>query len=128
LIYNYPPAAISMLFFLLSLAGVPLTAGFFAKFFIFAAAVEQQMWWLVAVGAINVVIAAFYYFRIIKAMFMREGEDRVLWDVPKLQRWTMALTLVLVVFLIPLFMKYVYIYAANAEFLNYKEFLQKFPQ
>jgi len=128
LIYNYPPAAFSMLFFLLSLAGVPLTAGFFAKFFIFSAAVEQQMWWLVAVGGVNVVIAAFYYFRIIKVMFMREGEDRILWDVPKLQRWTMALTLVLIVFLIPLFMKYVYIYAANAEFLNYKEFLQKFPQ
>jgi NADH-quinone oxidoreductase subunit N len=55
---------------MLSLAGVPPTAGFFAKFLVFAAAWESGLWLLALVGVLTSAIAAFYYLRIIVRMFM----------------------------------------------------------
>jgi|LSQX01.3.fsa_nt_gb NADH-quinone oxidoreductase subunit N len=63
---------------LLSLLGMPLTAGFFAKFYIFMAAAHAGMWWLLVVGAINTGISAFYYLRVTIAIYapseQRESE------------------------------------------------------
>lgn len=54
---------------LLSLTGMPLTAGFFAKFYIFTAAAERGLWWLLIVGVINTGISAFYYLRVVFALY-----------------------------------------------------------
>ena len=59
---------------LLSLAGFPPTAGFVGKFYIFRSAVEAGQIWLVIIGAINTAISAFYYLRVVVAMYMREPE------------------------------------------------------
>ncbi len=54
---------------LLSLAGIPLTAGFVAKFYVVAAGISSALWWLVAILVINSAIGLFYYLRIIVAMY-----------------------------------------------------------
>ena len=55
---------------LISLTGLPLTAGFWAKLYIFNAAVQADLVWLAVAGVINSVISAYYYLRIIKAMYL----------------------------------------------------------
>ncbi|MGH9614663.1 MAG: NADH-quinone oxidoreductase subunit N [Bryobacteraceae bacterium] len=58
--------------FLVSLIGVPLTAGFFGKFYIFRAALDANLIWLTILGLLNSAVAAFYYLRILVVMYMRE--------------------------------------------------------
>ncbi len=70
-----PQAAIMMAVFLLSLAGIPPTAGFVGKFWIFAAAVQSKMFWLALIGVVNAVISLYYYLRIIVAMYFSEPEE-----------------------------------------------------
>jgi NADH-quinone oxidoreductase subunit N len=58
--------------FIFSLIGVPLTAGFFGKFYVFQAALNSHLVWLTVIGLINSAIAAYYYLKIIVAVYMRE--------------------------------------------------------
>jgi NADH-quinone oxidoreductase subunit N len=58
--------------FLLSLIGVPLTGGFFGKFYIFRAALESHLVWLTVLGLLNSAVAAYYYLRILVMMYMHE--------------------------------------------------------
>jgi len=73
LVRRSPLAAASILVLLLSLTGIPPTAGFMGKYFLFAAAVGKGMPLLALAGALNSVISLFYYFRIGKAVFLDEG-------------------------------------------------------
>lgn len=70
LAHRSPLLAASMTVFLLSLAGIPPLAGFIGKFFVFAAAIESGYLMLAIAAAVNSVVAAFYYFRIVKAMYL----------------------------------------------------------
>src|ERR1700724_338224 len=67
-----PFAAALLSLFLLSLLGLPVTAGFFGKFYIFKAAVSAHLIWLAVLMAINSVIGSYYYIRLIVVMYMRE--------------------------------------------------------
>jgi NADH-quinone oxidoreductase subunit N len=69
---RHPAVALAFSLFLLSLAGVPPTAGFFGKFYIFKAAVNSHLLWLAVLMAINSIIGAYYYLRVIVLMYMRE--------------------------------------------------------
>ncbi|HVO11174.1 MAG TPA: NADH-quinone oxidoreductase subunit N [Vicinamibacteria bacterium] len=72
-----PLLTLAMAFFLLSLVGIPPFVGFLGKLYVFGAIIEQGYGWYAVVGAINAVIAAFYYFRVIKVMVVDAGnEDR----------------------------------------------------
>ena len=62
---------------LLSLTGIPPTAGFMGKYFLFTAAMEKGLYVLAAAGALNSVISLFYYFRIGRAMFMEDTPSEV---------------------------------------------------
>jgi NADH-quinone oxidoreductase subunit N len=73
LIRRAPLAAASALVVLLSLTGIPPTAGFMGKYFLFTAAVEKGMILLAAAGALNSAISLFYYFRIGKALFLEDA-------------------------------------------------------
>jgi len=73
--------------FLLSLAGIPLTAGFIGKFYIFSTNVDARMWLLLASLVINSVIGLFYYLRIIVTMYLRAGETVQLHKAPS---WSLA--------------------------------------
>jgi NADH-quinone oxidoreductase subunit N len=65
-----PFLAAALALFLLSLTGIPPLAGFIGKFFVFSAAVQAKMFWLAVAIAINSIVAAFYYFRIIRLMYL----------------------------------------------------------
>jgi NADH-quinone oxidoreductase subunit N len=67
-----PALAAALSVFLLSLAGVPGTAGFAGKFFIFRAALESRLVWLAIIGVITTVVSFYYYLYVIVQMYMRE--------------------------------------------------------
>jgi NADH-quinone oxidoreductase subunit N len=69
---RHPGAAAAMSFFLLSLAGVPPSAGFFGKLYIFKAAVGSGYYVLAIIGLLNSVLGAYYYLRVMVYMYMRE--------------------------------------------------------
>jgi NADH-quinone oxidoreductase subunit N len=60
---------------LLSLIGVPLTGGFFAKFYVFKAALEANLVWLTVLGLLTSAVAAYYYLRILVIMYMHEPTE-----------------------------------------------------
>jgi NADH-quinone oxidoreductase subunit N len=67
-----PGMAAMLTIFLLSLIGVPLTGGFFGKFYIFKAALDSHLVWLTVLGLLNSAVAAYYYLRILVVMYMKE--------------------------------------------------------
>jgi NADH-quinone oxidoreductase subunit N len=69
---RHPAAALSFALFLVSLAGVPPTAGFFGKWFVFKAAIDGGLYWLAILAFVNSVIGAYYYLRVLVYMYMRE--------------------------------------------------------
>ena len=70
-----PWIAGSMLVFLLSFAGIPLTGGFIGKFVIFSDAIKGGLAWLAVVGLVASAITAFYYFRLVRVMFFTEPSE-----------------------------------------------------
>lgn len=69
-----PFLALALTVFMLSLAGMPPLAGFIAKWYVFAGAIEKKLFTLAIVAALNSAVAGFYYFRIIKAMYLTAPE------------------------------------------------------
>jgi NADH-quinone oxidoreductase subunit N len=75
---QHPAAAFAMTICLLSLGGMPPTAGFFGKFYIFQSAMEvadSQLIWLVIIGIVNSAISIYYYLRIVTAMYFRDANQ-----------------------------------------------------
>jgi NADH-quinone oxidoreductase subunit N len=64
-----------MTVFLLSLGGLPPTAGFIGKWYIFTAAVEGSYYWLAIIGVLTSVVSVFFYLRIVVMMYMTEGPE-----------------------------------------------------
>ncbi len=69
-----PLAAFLMLVFLVSLAGIPPTAGFIGKLYIFMAAVNAGLAWLAVIAVIFAAVSAYYYLRIVMVMYMRDPD------------------------------------------------------
>ncbi len=65
--------AFAMVIFLLSLGGIPPTAGFIGKYFLFAAAIQAGFGWLAIIAVLMSAVSIFFYFRIVVAMYLREG-------------------------------------------------------
>jgi NADH-quinone oxidoreductase subunit N len=81
--YQQPILAVCILVLMLSLIGIPPLAGFFAKLYVFMEALDQRggqrpvtLIWLVALGLFNSVVSAFYYVRVLKAMFFRSSSGK----------------------------------------------------
>jgi len=70
-----PLLAATLTIFLLSLIGIPMTGGFFAKFYVFSAALQANLVGLTIIGVLNSAVGAYYYLRIIVLMYMREARD-----------------------------------------------------
>ena len=75
--WEMPLIGVVMTIFMVSLTGLPPSAGFIGKFYIFASLIKggNQFYWLVVVGGINSVVSLYYYFRVVKVMFL-EGERK----------------------------------------------------
>jgi NADH-quinone oxidoreductase subunit N len=96
-----PHLAFAMLLAMLSLAGIPLTAGFLGKLFIFECAVEEQHWILIILGVITVAAGFYYYLKVIRAMYWQQPADP---DAPEIEvgplaKITIALLCALIIWL-----------------------------
>lgn len=91
-----PLLGLFLVIFLFSLAGIPPTAGFAAKFFIFSAAIEAKLYFLAIIGILNSAISAYYYLRIILYSFIKdaEGDNAAQWQAIRIN---IACLLVLIV-------------------------------
>jgi NADH-quinone oxidoreductase subunit N len=76
LMHKSPGYAILMLIFLLSLAGIPPTAGFLGKYYIFLSLIETQHYTLAVIATLYAAVAIYYYFRIVKSMFVSEVREK----------------------------------------------------
>jgi NADH-quinone oxidoreductase subunit N len=76
LMHKSPGHAVLMLIFLLSLAGIPPTAGFLGKYYIFLSLIETKHYALAIIGTLYVAVAIYYYFRIVRSMFTREETSK----------------------------------------------------
>lgn len=95
-----PYLALVMLFALLSLGGIPPTAGFFGKFFLFKAAVDAELWWLALIGILNAFIALYYYLSIIKVMYLyRSDEEDISIPVSRAAQIGLAVSVFFIIFL-----------------------------
>ena len=72
LAFRNPFAAFAMLLFMLSLGGIPPTAGFMGKFWLFSAAIDAQYYWLAVIGVLNSAISLYYYVRIVVFMYLKK--------------------------------------------------------
>jgi NADH-quinone oxidoreductase subunit N len=72
-----PFLTVALAIFLVSLTGLPPTAGFIGKLYLFAALINHEWMWLAIVGALNSVIGLYYYMRVLRNVFLRGGEPEV---------------------------------------------------
>ena len=73
--FRYPLLAAAMAVFMFSLAGIPPTGGFLAKFYIFSAAIDRGLISLAIIGVLNSAVSVYYYLRVVVQMYMRESEE-----------------------------------------------------
>ncbi len=95
-----PWLALFMTIGLLSLGGIPPTAGFFGKFFLFQAAVNANLVGLALIAVTNAIIALYYYLVVIKVMYVDVGpDDEVAIGIPRLYGWSLGITALVVILL-----------------------------
>ena len=97
-----PVLAATVVIFLLSLAGIPLTAGFLSKFYMLRATINGESIWLAVFAVLMAAISVYYYFRLIQAMYFREGNGNVSIQLSPSFKFTMvalaAVTILLGIF------------------------------
>ena len=91
-----PALAFALLAAMLSLAGVPLTAGFFGKFFVFSAAMQQGHYTLVVLGVITVGAGFYYYLKVVRAMYWLDPSDHTPIQTAPLTKATIAILTALI--------------------------------
>lgn len=78
--FKHPMLAVAMSVFLFSLAGMPPTAGFIGKFYLFSGAIQQGYIWLAIIGVLNSAASVYYYLRIMVFMYMKEPTEEFEWS------------------------------------------------
>jgi NADH-quinone oxidoreductase subunit N len=92
--YRAPILTSALAFFLISLIGIPFTGGFFGKFYVFTAALHSGIVWLAIIGLVNSGVAAYYYLRLLVAVYSKPVENSGVMLVPAIS-WTLAVALAL---------------------------------
>lgn len=90
-----PFLAICMSIAMLSLAGIPITAGFFAKYFVFTTVIGSQYQWLLILAILTSAVGAYYYLKVIIAMYFKEREDESIVVIESSNRFVIILTTIL---------------------------------
>ena len=96
--YSVPLLSVSLAIFLVSLTGLPPTAGFIAKLYLFIALVDAKMITVAIIALLNTVVSLYYYVRVLKHMFLTKPKS----DAVKIE-YSLADTIVLLALLIPIF-------------------------
>jgi len=95
-----PVLAGALALFLISLIGIPITGGFFAKFYVFRAAMQSNLVGLTIIGVINSAVGAYYYLKLIVMMYMREATEEVpVLPIPASLAAALAITLAATIYL-----------------------------
>ncbi|MHA1135792.1 MAG: NADH-quinone oxidoreductase subunit N [Candidatus Thorarchaeota archaeon] len=92
-----PAAAAMFAILILSLAGMPLTVGFWSKLVLFQSAVVGGMWWLALIGLLNSVFSLGYYLRVMRYMYMEEPKDDTKLNLPKIPMLAVAICVITVI-------------------------------
>jgi NADH-quinone oxidoreductase subunit N len=79
---KYPMMGLVMAIFMFSMAGIPPTAGFMGKFYIFSAAIKSGFIWLAILGVINSIISIYYYLRVLVVMYFQDTEQEIIMPSP----------------------------------------------
>ena len=116
---THPFMAVCLVILMFSLAGIPPLAGFFGKFFVFRAAIDAELYGLAVIGVITSVIAAFYYLRIIKIIYIDTSEETPLEPMPRVLSLTCGILTLAVFgfFILPSPLVLLAEYAARSLFL-----------
>jgi len=103
MIKRSPLLALGLTVCLISLTGLPPTAGLIAKIYIFKGAIDQGLLWLVIIAVINSVISAYYYFKVVKAMWLGEpaSEEKVTSTWPEWAALAVCCAIVVVMGILP---------------------------
>ena len=88
--WRSPFLAAAMTFFLASLTGLPPTAGFAGKVYLFSAVVQGGLWWLAVVGVLNSAVSLYYYWRIVRTMYLEDPATTEPLGVPAFATATLA--------------------------------------
>ena len=97
---RHPLVALSLLICLLSLAGIPLTAGFFAKYYMLLAVIRNGgMMWLVVVAVLCAAVSVYYYFKVIQAIYFKETSKEELPEFSPYFKWIMLLNAAIIIVL-----------------------------
>ncbi|TFG32744.1 NADH-quinone oxidoreductase subunit N [Candidatus Thorarchaeota archaeon] len=94
-----PLASALFTILMLSLAGMPLTVGFWSKLVLFQSAVVADMWWLALIGLLNSVFSLGYYLRVLKYSYMEEPTDDSILKLPMIPMTTVAICVAAVILL-----------------------------
>jgi NADH-quinone oxidoreductase subunit N len=97
-----PFLAFGLLTAMLSLAGIPFTAGFYGKFLVFAAAVKEHQYTLIGIGIVTVAAGFYYYLRVVAAMYWQEPNDDTPIRIGGLTRFTVG-ALTALIFIVGIF-------------------------
>jgi NADH-quinone oxidoreductase subunit N len=92
LFHSKPLLAVIMAVFMLSLTGIPLTAGFMGKWLVFQATIESGLIWLAVIGVLTSVVSAYYYVGIIVRMFLQDGEGDPAAGATNYVNWAIYIT------------------------------------
>ena len=112
-----PMLSLVMMLALFSLAGIPPVAGFFGKFFLFTAAASEGYYLLVFLAVVNVTISLYYYLLVVRAMFLRKGENPIPYFKNKIYMRLGLLITVLGILILGLYSPlYDYIYELSSIF------------
>ncbi|MDP4131623.1 MAG: proton-conducting transporter membrane subunit, partial [Bacteroidota bacterium] len=94
---QYPKLALAATIFLLSLAGIPLTGGFLAKYYMIASVMQTgHFLWLVILSLFCAAISIYYYFRVIQAMYFKEGQGQHLEVSAGFSGWLIVLAIIVI--------------------------------
>src|SRR5207244_3144167 len=97
---SQPGLALALAIFMFAMAGIPPTAGFFSKLYIFLAAIDAKLVGLAVIGVVTSVVGAFYYLRIVKVMYFDEPLLSFDHPIAAELKWVLVVTAVLTMFFI----------------------------
>ncbi len=75
--WEKPVMGVVLSVFMFSLAGIPPTAGFVGKFFVFSSIIKAKFYWLAVIGILNSIVAVYYYLRVVLVMYMQPREVEI---------------------------------------------------
>jgi len=103
---SHPFAAVLISILMLSMAGIPPVAGFFAKYYIFYAALKSDFTWLVLIAVLSSLIGVYYYFRVIIAIYQTDGKENRTFSFDRVNFLVLLLTgiLTLIIGILPGFL------------------------